>query len=81
VKEKSSAEVIIQARGLSQVSDDGALQAIVDRVIAANPKQLAELRSGKDKLFGFFMGQCQKELQGKGNPGRLKELLEKTLKV
>jgi len=80
VKEKSSAEAIIQSRGLAQVSDDGALQAIVDRVIAANPKQLAELRSGKDKLFGFFMGQCQKELQGKGNPGRLKELLEKSLK-
>jgi aspartyl-tRNA(Asn)/glutamyl-tRNA(Gln) amidotransferase subunit B len=62
------------------VNDLAALEKIVRQVMDENPKQLAEFRSGKDKLFGFFMGQCQKALAGKGNPGTLKELLEKNLR-
>jgi len=79
--DKRGAEQIIQEKGLAQVSDDSALLEVVEKVVADNPKQLADYRSGKDKLFGFFMGQCQKALQGKGNPQKLKELLEKALKA
>jgi aspartyl-tRNA(Asn)/glutamyl-tRNA(Gln) amidotransferase subunit B len=78
--EKKSAAQIIKEKNLSQISDDSALLAVVDKIIADHPSQLGEYRSGKDKLFGFFMGQCQKALQGKGNPATLKELLEKKLK-
>lgn len=77
---KQSADDIIRTKGLAQVNDDGALIAVIDRVIAENPSQLGEYRSGKDKLFGFFMGQCQKALAGKANPASLKQLLEKKLK-
>lgn len=78
--EKRSAEEIIQEKGLSQVNDESDLQKIVDEVVQSNPKQLEQYHSGKDKLFGFFMGQCQKALKGKGNPQTLKALLEKALK-
>lgn len=78
--EQKSAASIIETKGLSQVNDLAALEKIVRQVMDENPKQLAEFRSGKDKLFGFFMGQCQKALAGKGNPGALKELLEKNLR-
>ncbi len=78
--EKQPASKIIQERGLSQVSDESALAVVVDKIIADHPGQLAEFRSGKEKLFGFFMGQCQKALQGKGSPVTLKKLLEAKLK-
>jgi aspartyl-tRNA(Asn)/glutamyl-tRNA(Gln) amidotransferase subunit B len=78
--EKKPALQIIQEKNLAQVSDDKALLAIVEKVMAENPGQLAEYRSGKDKLFGFFMGQCQKALAGKGNPATLKSILEQKLK-
>lgn len=78
--EQKSAAQIIKEKNLAQVSDDSALLAVVEKIVAENPNQLAEFRSGKDKLFGYFMGQCQKALQGKGNPATLKELLEKKLK-
>lgn len=78
--EKKDAATIISERGLSQVSDEGELLKIVEKVLSDNPKQLAEYRSGKDKLFGFFMGQCQKALSGKGSPGSLKKLLEEKLR-
>ncbi|MBN8555217.1 MAG: Asp-tRNA(Asn)/Glu-tRNA(Gln) amidotransferase subunit GatB [Deltaproteobacteria bacterium] len=78
--EKKPAAQIISEKGMAQVSDDSALLAVIEKVIAENPGQLAELKAGKDKLFGFFMGQCQKALGGKGNPATLKELLEKKLK-
>ncbi len=80
LESKQSAEKIVSEKGLSQVSDDKALLAAIEEVIQGNPRQLAELKSGKDKLFGFFMGQCQKALKGKGHPARLKELLEQKLK-
>ncbi len=80
LKTKKSALQLIQEKNLSQVSDEGALKAVIQKVIDDNPGQLKEYRSGKDKLFGYFMGQAQKALQGKGSPSTLKELLEKMLK-
>ena len=77
--EGKSADAIIEAKGLRQITDSGALESVIDSVIAANPKQLAEYRSGKDKLFGFFVGQAQKATGGKANPAQLNELLKKKL--
>ena len=59
---------IVEQRGLRQVTDTGAIDAAVDAVLAANPDKLAEYRGGKDKLFGFFVGQVMKAMAGKGNP-------------
>lgn len=70
---------IIDKRGLKQVSDTGAIEKLIDEIIAANPQQVADYRSGKDKLFGFFVGQAMKASGGKLNPGQLNELLKKKL--
>jgi aspartyl-tRNA(Asn)/glutamyl-tRNA(Gln) amidotransferase subunit B len=74
-----SADQIIEASGLKQITDSGAIEAVIDAVIAANPKQLADYRSGKDKLFGFFVGQVMKATGGKANPAQLNELLKAKL--
>jgi aspartyl-tRNA(Asn)/glutamyl-tRNA(Gln) amidotransferase subunit B len=71
---------IVEEKGLRQVTDTGAIEAIVDKVIAANQDKVAEFRSGKDKLFGFFVGQTMKESGGKANPALVNELLQKKLK-
>jgi aspartyl-tRNA(Asn)/glutamyl-tRNA(Gln) amidotransferase subunit B len=62
-----------------QVTDTGAIDAAINAVIAANGDKLAEYRSGKDKLFGFFVGQVMKATGGKANPAMLNELLKKKL--
>jgi len=77
--EGGDADSIIAAKGLKQISDSGAIDAAIDAVMAANPAQLAEYRSGKDKLFGFFVGQVMKATQGKANPAQLNELLKAKL--
>jgi aspartyl-tRNA(Asn)/glutamyl-tRNA(Gln) amidotransferase subunit B len=77
--EDKDADAIIEAKGLTQITDTGAIEAIVDQVIAANPKQLADYRSGKDKLFGFFIGQVMKASGGKANPESVNELLKQKL--
>jgi len=74
--EGKPADAIIEAKGLRQITDAGAIEAMIDAVIAANPKQLADYRSGKDKLFGFFVGQVMKAASGKANPAQLNELLK-----
>jgi aspartyl-tRNA(Asn)/glutamyl-tRNA(Gln) amidotransferase subunit B len=74
--EGKPADAIIEEKGLRQISDSGAIEGVIDAVIAANPKQLADYRSGKDKLFGFFVGQVQKATGGKANPAQLNELLK-----
>jgi aspartyl-tRNA(Asn)/glutamyl-tRNA(Gln) amidotransferase subunit B len=74
--EGQSADAIIEAKGLKQITDSGAIEGVIDAVIAANPKQLADYRSGKDKLFGFFVGQVMKATAGKANPAQLNELLK-----
>ena len=66
-------------KGLRQVTDTGAIDAAVDKVLAANPDKVAEYRSGKDKLFGFFVGQVMKAMAGKGNPALVNEALRKKL--
>jgi aspartyl-tRNA(Asn)/glutamyl-tRNA(Gln) amidotransferase subunit B len=78
-EEGTDADAIIEARGWRQITDDSAIAAAIDAVMAANPSQLAQYRSGKDKLFGFFVGQAMKATQGKANPARLNELLKKKL--
>ena len=76
-----AADIIIEQRGLKQVSDLGAIEPLIDQVLAANPDQVAEFRSGKDKLLGFFVGQVMKASKGKANPAALNELLVKKLKA
>ncbi|SIN83641.1 aspartyl/glutamyl-tRNA(Asn/Gln) amidotransferase subunit B [Sulfurivirga caldicuralii] len=73
------ADEIIEAKGLKQITDTGAIEAIIDEVIANNPAQVEQYRSGKDKLFGFFVGQVMKATQGKANPKQVNELLRKKL--
>ncbi len=70
---------IIEKQGLKQVTDTGAIEAMIDKIIAANPQQVADYRGGKDKLFGFFVGQAMKESGGKLNPQQLNDLLKKKL--
>jgi aspartyl-tRNA(Asn)/glutamyl-tRNA(Gln) amidotransferase subunit B len=77
--EGKAADAIIEAKGLRQITDSGAIEGVIDSVIAANPKQLADYRSGKDKLFGFFVGQVMKATGGKANPAQLNELLKTKL--
>jgi aspartyl-tRNA(Asn)/glutamyl-tRNA(Gln) amidotransferase subunit B len=77
--EQQSADAIIEASGLKQITDSGAIEGVIDAVIAANPRQLADYRSGKDKLFGFFVGQVMKATGGKANPAQLNELLKAKL--
>jgi aspartyl-tRNA(Asn)/glutamyl-tRNA(Gln) amidotransferase subunit B len=74
--EGKSADAIVEAKGLKQITDSGAIEGVIDAVIAANPKQLADYRAGKDKLFGFFVGQVMKATEGKANPAQLNELLK-----
>ncbi|MCC7344326.1 MAG: Asp-tRNA(Asn)/Glu-tRNA(Gln) amidotransferase subunit GatB [Deltaproteobacteria bacterium] len=71
---------IVEAKGMKQVSDTGAIEAVVDKVLADNPKNLADYRSGKDKLFGFFVGQTMKALGGKANPKVVNDILIQKLK-
>ena len=75
----SDADVVIEARGLKQITDAGAIEKLIDDIMAANPKQLADYRSGKDKLFGFFVGQAMKVSGGKANPAMLNDLLKRKL--
>ncbi len=70
---------IVESRGLRQVTDTGAIDQAVDAVLAANPDKLAEFRAGKDKLFGFFVGQVMKAMAGKGNPALVNEALRQRL--
>jgi aspartyl-tRNA(Asn)/glutamyl-tRNA(Gln) amidotransferase subunit B len=71
--------VIVDDKGLRQVTDTGAIDAAVDKIIAANPDKVAEYRSGKDKLFGFFVGQVMKAMAGKANPALVNETLRRRL--
>ena len=77
--EGKDADSIIESKGLKQITDTGAIGKAIDEVMAKNPGQLADYRSGKDKLFGFFVGQVMKATGGKANPAQLNELLKKKL--
>jgi aspartyl-tRNA(Asn)/glutamyl-tRNA(Gln) amidotransferase subunit B len=77
--EGKDADAIIHSKGLKQITDTGAIEKAIDECLAKNPGQLADYRSGKDKLFGFFVGQVMKATGGKANPAQLNELLKKKL--
>ncbi|CAM3699168.1 Asp-tRNA(Asn)/Glu-tRNA(Gln) amidotransferase subunit GatB [Polynucleobacter brandtiae] len=75
----STVDHIIESKGLKQISDSGALETIIDQVLAANAKSIEEFRSGKEKAFNALVGQIMKASQGKANPGQVNELLRKKL--
>ncbi|WP_041957421.1 Asp-tRNA(Asn)/Glu-tRNA(Gln) amidotransferase subunit GatB [Sulfurospirillum arsenophilum] len=81
MENSASVDDAIEKLGLKQVSDDGAILAIIDAIISANADKVAEYRSGKDKLFGFFVGQTMKESKGAANPAKVNELLKSRLDV
>ena len=79
LKEGGSAKSIVEKQGLSVISDEGALKEICQKVVDANPSQVELYRGGRDKLFGFFVGQVMKETQGRANPQTLNKLLKDAL--
>jgi len=79
-EEQQTADDIIAAKGLKQITDTGAIESIIDKIISANPEQVEQFRSGKDKVFGFFVGQVMKEMQGKANPAEVNRMLKDKLK-
>jgi len=76
---EGSADAVIESKGLKQITDSSAIEAIIDEVMQKNPGQLEQYRSGKDKLFGFFVGQVMKATQGKANPAQVNQLLKQKL--
>lgn len=76
----ATADEIIEDKGLKQITDSGAIEAIIDKIIADNPAQVEQYLSGKDKVFGFFVGQAMKATQGKANPGEVNKMLKDKLK-
>jgi aspartyl-tRNA(Asn)/glutamyl-tRNA(Gln) amidotransferase subunit B len=74
-----SAAAIVEEKGLKQTSDTGAIEAVIAEILSQNPGQLEQYRSGKEQLFGFFVGQTMKAMQGKANPGVVNDLLKRAL--
>ena len=77
---EGSADEVIASKGLKQITDTSAIEAFVDEVIANNPAQFAELKGGKDKMMGFFVGQVMKMSKGKANPAQVNELIRSKMK-
>ena len=77
---EGSADEIIETRGLKQITDSGAIESLIDEVIAANPDQVEQFRAGKEKVLGFFVGQIMKQSKGKANPAQVNQLLRDKLK-
>ena len=77
--EDKDPSVIVEERGMKQVSDTGAIEAVVDAIIAANPDEVARYKEGNTKVIGFFVGQCMKASRGQGNPKIINQLLAKKL--
>ena len=77
--EGKDADAIIEAKGLKQITDTGAIEAIIDEVLAANQKSVEEFRAGKDKAFNALVGQAMKATKGKANPQQVNDLLKKKL--
>jgi len=78
--EGKTADEIIESKGLKQITDSGAIEGMIDDIIANNPAQVEQYRSGKEKVFGFFVGQVMKASQGKANPAQVNDLLKDKLK-
>ena len=79
LKDGEKASAIVEKKGLSQISDTGAIKEIAQKIIDANPSQVEAYRGGKDKLFGFFVGQVMKETKGRANPQAVNEILKELL--
>jgi aspartyl-tRNA(Asn)/glutamyl-tRNA(Gln) amidotransferase subunit B len=77
--EAASADAVIEARGLKQISDAGAIEKIVDEVLVANAKSVEEFRAGKEKAFNALVGQAMKATKGKANPAQVNEILRRRL--
>jgi aspartyl-tRNA(Asn)/glutamyl-tRNA(Gln) amidotransferase subunit B len=75
----SDIDSVIDKLGLKQVSDDGAIEVLVDEILSSNEDKVAEYKSGKEQLFGFFVGQVMKESKGSANPAKVNEILKKKL--
>ncbi|MBL4583984.1 MAG: Asp-tRNA(Asn)/Glu-tRNA(Gln) amidotransferase subunit GatB [Pseudomonadales bacterium] len=78
-KDGGSADQIIESQGLKQVTDSGAIEALVDEVLAANPSQVEQFKAGKEKMLGFFVGQIMKASKGKANPAQVNQILKDKL--
>jgi aspartyl-tRNA(Asn)/glutamyl-tRNA(Gln) amidotransferase subunit B len=78
---EGDADVIIEAKGLKQITDTNAIETVVDEIMAANPAQVDQYRGGKEKVFGFFVGQVMKATKGKANPQQVNALLKEKLKA
>jgi aspartyl-tRNA(Asn)/glutamyl-tRNA(Gln) amidotransferase subunit B len=76
---EGDADTVIENKGLKQITDDSAIEAMIDEVIANSPDQLQQYRAGKDKLFGYFVGQIMKASQGKANPAQVNKILKSKL--
>ena len=79
--EGSTADEIIERQGLKQVTDSGAIEALIDAVLAANPKSVEEFRAGKEKAFNALVGQAMKASKGKANPAQVNALLRARLET
>ena len=77
---EGNADEVIENKGLKQITDSGAIEAYVDEVIANNPSHFEELKAGKDKMMGFFVGQVMKMSKGKANPAQVNELIRSKMK-
>jgi len=77
---EGDADVIIETRGLRQITDSTAIESLIDEVISANPDQVEQFRAGKQKILGFFVGQIMKQSKGKANPGQVNQMLLDKLK-
>lgn len=77
---ESSADDIIAEKGLKQITDTGAIEAVIDKIIADNSKQVEQYLAGNEKVFGFFVGQVMREMQGKANPAEVNKMLKAKLK-
>jgi aspartyl-tRNA(Asn)/glutamyl-tRNA(Gln) amidotransferase subunit B len=78
-REGESADAIIEARGLRQITDAGAIERLIDEVLAANPGPVAEFRAGKEKAFNSLVGQAMRATRGKANPQQVNEILRRRL--
>ena len=79
IDDNDSVDSIIAKKGLKQVTDSGAIEKLVDEVIANNPDQVQQLKEGKDQVIGFLVGQAMKLSQGKANPGQVNQLLREKI--
>ncbi len=77
---EGDADAIIESKGLKQITDSGAIESIIDEIIAANQDQVEQFKAGKEKVLGFLVGQVMKQSKGKANPGQVNQMLRDKLK-